>query len=149
MQAELINPFLTSSIQVIETLANVRPTVGQLQLKRVQYAEHCVWLKINIHGQVERDIIFGFPERMAMNMVSAMLGGYTVTGLDDMCRSAVAELGNMICGNASTMMNHRGIHVDITPPQLMDDSDLEWGQRAVSIPLTVGAIGEFDIHIIG
>jgi chemotaxis protein CheX len=148
MQAELINPFLTSSIQVIETIIHVKPTVGKLHIKEMQYINNYVWLKIKIHGQLEKEIVFGFPDQMAMNMVSTMLGGYHVTELDDMCRSAVAELGNMISGNASTMLYHNGIAVDITPPSVVVGSALEWGKKAVSIPLQVEAIGEFDINII-
>jgi chemotaxis protein CheX len=148
LQAELINPFLTSSIQVIETIIQVKPTVGKLQLKQMQYTEKYVWLKIRIHGQMEKEIMFGFPDTMAMNIVSTMLGGYVVTELDDMCRSAVAELGNMISGNASTMLYHNGIAVDITPPSLVEDSALDWGKKAVSIPLSVERIGDFDINIL-
>ena len=148
MQAELINPFLTSSIQVIETIIQVKPTVGKLQMKQMQYTENYVWLKIRIHGQMEQEIMFGFPDTMAMNIVSTMLGGYVVTELDDMCRSAVAELGNMISGNASTMLYHNGIAVDITPPSLVGDSAVDWGKKAVSIPLSVERIGDFDINIL-
>ncbi len=148
MQAELINPFLTSSIQVIETIIQVKPTVGKLHLKQMQYTDKYVWLKIRIHGQLEKEIMFGFPDTMAMNIVSTMLGGYVVTEVDDMCRSAVAELGNMISGNASTMLYHSGIAVDITPPSLVEDSDLDWGKKAVSIPLSVETIGDFDINIL-
>ncbi|MCI3922285.1 chemotaxis protein CheX [Paenibacillus sp. TRM 82003] len=148
MQAELINPFLTSSIQVIETLIQVKPTVGKLQVTRMKYIDHYVWLKIQIVGQVQKEIMFGFPDRLAMNMVSMMMGGYQVTELDEMCKSAVAELGNMISGNASTMLYHNGITVDITPPSLVNDDASEWGKQAMSIPLTVETVGEFDIHIM-
>lgn len=148
MQVELINPFLTSSIQVIETIVQVKPTVGKLSLKKLEYTDQCVWLKIHIVGQMEKEILFGFPDEMAINMVSTMLGGYQVTALDDMCRSAVAELGNMISGNATTMLYHNGISVDITPPCLVDDEADEWGKQAVTIPLRVERIGAFDINII-
>lgn len=148
MQAELIQPFLTSSIQVIETIIQVRPSVGRLHLTEIASLSDCVWLKIHIWGQFEKEILFAFPDRMAMNIVSTMLGGYVVTELDDMCRSAVAELGNMISGNASTMLSHKGIAVDITPPLLMEDVSEARGKTAVSIPVEVERIGAFKIHIL-
>lgn len=148
LQAELINPFLTSSIQVIETIIQVKPTVGKLQVTRIQYEENYVWLKIEIVGQVQKEILFGFPERMAINMVSMMMGGYQITELDEMCMSAVAELGNMISGNASTMLYHNGITVDITPPSVVGDGAEAWGKQAMSIPLSIDAVGDFDIHIM-
>jgi chemotaxis protein CheX len=148
VQAEFINPFLSSSIQVIETMTQIKPTVGKLQVKPMSYVNDCVWLKINIVGQMQKEIMFGFPGQMAMNMVSAMMGGYQVTELDEMCRSAMAELGNMISGNASNILFHSGIAVDITPPSIVNDTEMDWGKQAVSIPLQVKAIGDFDIHII-
>lgn len=148
MQAELINPFLTSSIQVIETIIQVKPKVGELQIKQISFTQDCVWLKIRIHGQLERDILFGFPEKMAMNIVSTMLGEYAVSEIDDMCRSAVAELGNMISGNASTMLYDNGIIVEITPPSIVTNDSADWGKRAVNIPLEVERIGGFDINIL-
>jgi len=148
LQAELINPFLTSSIQVIETIIQVRPKIGTLRIQQIHYSHDCVWLKIRIYGQVEKDILFGFPEIAAKNIVSMMLGGYAVHELDDMCRSAVAELGNMISGNASTLLYSNGISVEITPPSILTGDAFEWGKSAVTIPLEVERLGGFDINII-
>ena len=148
MQAELINPFLTSSIQVIEMIAQVRPRIGELSIRQITFTRDRVWLKIRIFGQVEKDILFGFPEQVAINIVSMMLGGYAVSEIDDMCRSAVAELGNMISGNASTLLYSNGISVEITPPSILTMESFEWGKRAVTIPLEVDRLGAFEIHIL-
>jgi chemotaxis protein CheX len=148
LDANFINPFLTSSVQVIETLINIKPVVGKLNVKDMRYMNDRVWLRIDTKGQLEKNIIFGFPERMTMNIVSKMMGGMPITEMDEICRSAVAELGNMISGNASTMLSINGFLVDITPPSVIDVSSVYWGKKAFSIPVTIDAVGEFDINII-
>ncbi|MFE5320407.1 chemotaxis protein CheX [Paenibacillus sp. NPDC056579] len=147
MQANFVNPFLTSSLHVIETLIQIKPVVGQLSMRTIHYADDYVWLKIGILGQMNKDILFGFPETVAFRMVSGMMGGYPVTQFDELCQSAVGELGNMISGNASTLLYQQGIEVDITPPNLVNDSAYEWGGQVFSIPLTIETIGEFNIYI--
>ena len=45
-----------------------------------------------------------------------MMMGMPVAELDSMATSAISELGNMIMGNAATILSTKGIAVDITPP---------------------------------
>jgi chemotaxis protein CheX len=148
MNASYINPFLSSSITVIETLIQVKPSIGQLSVKPIADLEGYVWLKIGIVGQFKGDIIFCFPDQVAKDIVSAMMGGYPVTEMDEMCISAISELGNMISGNASTIMFNDGIRVDITPPNILNNSQLPSQTNTISVPLQISNIGEFDIHMI-
>ncbi|MNC54214.1 CheY-P phosphatase CheX [compost metagenome] len=82
-------------------------------------------------------------------MVSAMMGGYVITEMDEMGQSAISELGNMISGNASTILSNQGVSVDITPPKLMKLEGMSvFPRRALSIPLLMEGIGELDIQVM-
>ena len=48
-----------------------------------------------------------------------MMMGMPVMELDDMARSALSELGNMMMGNAATLLFNNNISIDITPPTLL------------------------------
>jgi len=76
-----------------------------------------------------------------------MMGGYPVSELDEMCCSAIAELGNMISGNASTMLYNEGIQVDITPPDIVSDHSRYVQKKAITIPLDLSDIGNFNIYM--
>jgi chemotaxis protein CheX len=149
MQASYINPFLSSSVHVIEQLTQVRASVGQLTLKRMETAQNLIWLRIGIIGQMKGDIIFEFPKHVALKLVSSMMGGYAVTDLDEMSQSAIAELGNMISGNASTLLSNDGILIDITPPNIMESAAMDrvMGQQQLSVPLFLEKIGEFRLSV--
>ena len=150
MKAEYINPFLESARIVIEQVANIRPSTGQLGVKDVKFVEQYVWIQIGMTGQMQGDIVFGLEESVALKMVSAMMGGYILTEMDEMSRSAISELGNMISGNASTILFNQGIKVDITPPKVIQSATAAGftPQKALTIPLIMENIGELDIQVL-
>ena len=95
------------------------------------------------------NVIFGIAENVALRMVSIMMGGYVITEMDEMGQSAISELGNMISGNASTILYNQGVSVDISPPQIMRlESMSTLPRRALSIPLLMEGIGEMDIQVM-
>lgn len=147
MKAEYINPFLESARMVIEQMVQIRPSTGQLALKEIIYNDGHVWIQIGLTGQMNGDIIFGLSESVALRMISAMMGGFVMTEIDEMGRSAISELGNMISGNASTMLYNQGVHVDITPPKVVDLSAVA-SRKALTVPLIMDGIGEMEIQVL-
>lgn len=147
MKAEYINPFLESARMVIEQMIQIRPSTGQLTLKDIKFVDHYVWIQIGLTGQMNGDIVFGLSESVAMKMISAMMGGFVITEIDEMGKSAISELGNMISGNASTMLYNQGVHVDITPPRVVDLSGIQ-ARRALTVPLIMEGIGEMEIQVL-
>lgn len=150
MKAEYINPFLESARIVIEQMINIRPTTGQLGVKDIKFVEKYIWIQIGITGQMQGDIVFGLHEVVALKLVSAMMGGFILTEMDEMGHSAISELGNMISGNASTMLYNQGVRVDITPPKVVQSVTAAGfiPKKALTIPLIIEGIGELDIQVI-
>jgi chemotaxis protein CheX len=85
-----------------------------------------------------------------LKLVSAMMGGFVLTEMDEMGHSAISELGNMISGNASTMLYNQGVRVDITPPKVVQSVTAAGfiPKKALTIPLIIEGIGELDIQVI-
>ncbi|WP_336774498.1 chemotaxis protein CheX [Paenibacillus sp. MMO-58] len=150
MKAEYINPFLEAATIVIEQVIQIRPSTGKLGLKNIELVENHIWIQIGINGQMNGDIVFGLSEQVALKMVSAMMGGFTISELDEIGRSAISELGNMISGNASTMLFNQGVNVDITPPRIIQSASAESlsAGQALTVPLIMDGIGQFDIQVL-
>lgn len=53
-----------------------------------------------------------------------MIGG-PVEELDEISKSAISELCNMIVGNASTLFSKKNMFIEITPPTTFTGNDLE------------------------
>lgn len=150
MKAELINPFLESARFVIEQVANVKPTTGQLSVKNIGLLDQYIWIQIGMTGQLEGDIVFGLEESVALKVVSAMMGGFILHEMNEIGHSAISELSNMISGNATTLLYNQGVKVDITPPKLMESLQRKSidGKKALTIPLIMDGIGELNIQVI-
>ncbi|WP_152396879.1 chemotaxis protein CheX [Paenibacillus guangzhouensis] len=149
MKAEYINPFLDAARNVIEQLIQIRPTTGQLQIKEVQFIDQYIWIEIGMTGQMNGNIVFGLHESVALKIVSAMMGGFVLTELDEMGHSAISELGNMISGNASTILFNQGVKVDITPPKVVQSAAGQFNaKQALTVPLMMEGIGHLDIQVL-
>jgi chemotaxis protein CheX len=149
VKAEYLNSFLDSARMVIEQMVQIRPSTGQLTVKDIKFTDHQVWIQIGLTGEMSGDIVFGLSERVALRLISAMMGGFAITEIDDMGRSAISELGNMIGGNASTMLSNQGVQVDITPPRVMaEEINGFTARRALTVPLIMDGIGEMEIQVL-
>jgi chemotaxis protein CheX len=147
VQSLHINSFLESSIIVLEQMCSIRTSVGQPAVRPIVLIEGPLWLKISIIGDVEGDIVYCFPKAVALKLVSDMMGGCVVTELDEMGQSAIAELGNMISGNACTILSNEGIAIDITPPQTLLANQSQRLGKSLVIPLKLEGVGDIDIYV--
>lgn len=149
VKAEVINPFLESARTVIEQVIQISPSTGNLGIKDIMPAKDYMWIQIGMSGYYSGRVLFGLKENVALRIVSAMMGGFAITEMDEMGQSAISELGNMISGNASTILSNQGYDVDITPPQVIkSESSEELPRKALCIPLVMDGIGELDIQVM-
>ncbi|MGG0824038.1 chemotaxis protein CheX [Paenibacillus turicensis] len=150
MKVEVINPFLQSACSVIEQVVQVSPSTGSPGLKEIVPIQDHIWIQIGMTGHFSGMVTFGLEEAVALRIVSAMMGGFVLTEMDEMGQSAISELGNMISGNASTLLSNQGIVVDITPPQVIKSSSAEGlsPRKALCVPLLMDGIGELDIQVM-
>jgi chemotaxis protein CheX len=78
------------------------------------------------------------------------MGGFTFDQIDDMTKSAISEIGNMISGNATTIFFNQGIKLNITTPEVIENTiDLGYaGKQVASVKINIDNIGELDIHVL-
>jgi len=150
LKAEVINPFLESARSVIQQVVQVSPSTGSMGVKDVIPVQDHIWIQIGMTGHFSGMVVFGLQEAVALRIVSAMMGGFVLTEMDEMGQSAISELGNMISGNASTILSNQGFAVDITPPQIIKTENATGmgPRKALCIPLLMDGIGELDIQVM-
>jgi len=156
MDASYVNPFVQGAQRVFTTLCNETPTVGKIFVKTKPYSVLDVSVAVDVFGAFEGAAVYTMQENAGCFIVSQMMMGMPVATLkDDMARSAVCELANIISGNVATIFAAKEIVVDIKPPQLKFDateSDFPFTEKmkqVVCIPLTFnnGHIFEVDVMI--
>lgn len=119
MKVEFINPFIKASTEVLKMIAQIDFTTGKPYMKVSPFTPSSVLIVVGITGAIQGQAIISMTEELAKAIASKMMMGMPVAELDEMAKSAISELGNMIMGNAATLLFNNNIIVDITPPTLM------------------------------
>jgi len=111
-----INPFLMAATTIMKDACQMDMKVGRPYVKTTEFEQDSVIIMIGVTGEMRGQVIIALTYEKALAIASSMMMGMPVTELDDMAMSAISELGNMIMGNAATILSTKGIGIDITPP---------------------------------
>lgn len=145
MKADLINPFLIAARHVLAAETGEALVRADVRLEDSHFTTGDLTVIIGVMGRASGCVCFGFSERAAKRLASAMLGR-TVVFFNRLAESALAELGNMIAGRASGALEQSGYSCVIGPPTLLI------GRSLVAAPvlprLCVTLRGTFgDLHV--
>jgi chemotaxis protein CheX len=150
MNVEHINPFIEASKTVMKTVANIDVSLGRVYLKTSPYSSETLVVVVGLMGELRGQVIFSMDKNVAFKIASAMMMGMSITKLDEMSKSAIAESTNVILGNAATLFYNRGITIQITPPSLMMGNNIQIStpnMKILSIPLILSTGGKIEMDI--
>ena len=139
MKTEYINPFILASFSVLEMVLGNRPVKGQVTMQPTAFPSQGCNVVFGVTGDVHGTVIFGMSQATADQIASTMMGQQIET-FDHIAASALGELGNMVCGNASQNLHDAGIVSDITPPTIVSGSNAHLNllnTSAIVLPLTL------------
>lgn len=149
MKVEYINPFVESASQVLLEIAQLTTERGGLRLKNTDEPYRDVCAILGVVGDIQGQVIYGFNQPTAKAIVSKMMMGAEVTEFDEMARSALGELGNIITGKASIQLESEGFRIEISPPTLVMAENIRIS--SLKIPMIVVSLdsecGILDIYI--
>ncbi len=120
MKAEFINPFIIATKQVLsqELGRPISIDIGSLTIQKSSYTALDMTVLIGVTGAVQGIVMFGLSERAVKNFVSGVLGE-PVPVIDAMVESAIAEMGNVVTGIASTELEKAGYPCTLAPPTVI------------------------------
>ncbi len=150
MNVDHINPFIQASRTVMKTVANIDVTLGKVYLKTSPYSSDTVVVVVGLMGALRGQVLFSMDKPVALQIASAMMMGMTITELDEMSKSAIAESANMILGNAATLLYNNGVKIEITPPSLMMGDNIQIStpnMKTLCIPLLLSTGGKIELDI--
>jgi chemotaxis protein CheX len=118
MDVRLINPFLTSAMHVLKTMAGVDVTPGKPFLKSDDLACGDVSAIIGITGVASGSMALVFTENCILAIVSSLLGE-KFTEVNYEVKDAVGELTNMICGDGRRRLAEGGFSLQAGIPTIV------------------------------
>ncbi|MDD6401659.1 MAG: chemotaxis protein CheX [Lachnospiraceae bacterium] len=144
-----VNCFLQSSISVVDTVTQVKLTVGKPEKTDFKINKTSYVIQVGVVGEMKGQVMLAIEDENAKDIASRMMFGMEVKELDEMASSALNELGNMIMGNTATIFSTQGIKIDITPPLSVYGNDfvLKTDIAGIKVPLYNGDKSYIDLYI--
>jgi chemotaxis protein CheX len=149
MDVQYINPFLEASSAVLKQFG-IEFKPGKLQLKGSPQLMGRVSVIIGVTGKLRGQVLFNMDQDVAFKIASIMMGGMSITDFDEISKSAIAELFNMVLGNTATIFYNKGLEIDITPPSLLFGENMVMSASKgwiICIPLELSVGGSMSIDL--
>jgi len=116
MNAEFVNPFLESLLNVLSTMASTNLKPGKPALKKGEVAQGDVSGLIGLVGpETKGSLSITFEESLALSIMQRMLGenpGKINPEVTDM----VGEITNMVTGGAKLLLGKKGYEFNMATP---------------------------------
>ena len=122
MKAELLEPLVAVTVSVLSTEAGLNATRRNLYLTKSASLTHEVTVIIGLTGALHGLFLLGMSRTTARAIAAHMFEAQD-TELNEMAQSAIAELGNIIAGQATTRLALQGYPATLSPPGLIIGRD--------------------------
>jgi chemotaxis protein CheX len=148
MNVKFLNPFVSSAHDILRIELHESVQRGDLRLENGPYLTDGATVIISLIGAVDGTVFYSMTQDSAIRFASALMGEKFDT-LNELVQSGIAELGNVITGQASMRLAEAGYESNISTPSLIigkgaSISTLEYPRLVV--PLTT-SIGSLTIHL--
>lgn len=115
MKMELIQPFINAADAVLSESLACSFSVADISMGEQAYERHATAAMVEITGDIEGRVILDVEDSTAMK-VACSSAGMEMEADPQIIREAVAELANLVIGNAVTTLNDQGFHFRVHPP---------------------------------
>ena len=123
MNVEFINPFLSSLINVLSTMAQTQLKPGKPRIKTDEKACGDVSGLIGMVGpQTRGSFSITFDEQLALTIMERMLGERP-DSINEQVTDMVGEITNMVTGGAKNLLGQKGFDFDMATPIVVSGKD--------------------------
>ena len=106
-------------MSVMPLLGCPTPKRLKVYLHGAQITNSGVAVRVNFVKGLTGSVVYNMQEDTAKFIASTMMMGMPVNEFDELARSAISELSNMLTANATTNLTKLGFIADISTPNLM------------------------------
>ena len=118
LKAGLVNPFVESAYKFLHDEVHMEVTRGQLRLETSKATQGEINVALGVAGDAEGIVIYSMSEKVAKAIASALLDD-VVPVFNELAESSIAEMGNIITGQAAAGLEEHGYVCKLTPPTII------------------------------
>lgn len=115
MRMELIQPFINAADAVLSETLAAPVAISDISMDEQAYRRRATAVQVEISGDIEGRVIFDVEDAVALQVAATVSGG-PVEADPQLLGEAVAELANLVIGNAVTTLNDQGFRFKVHPP---------------------------------
>lgn len=150
VDVKILNPFFSSSYEVVSEMTGLDITKGKLSLtKSAEFKSKGLSVIIGVTGVIEGRVILDMQIPVALKLASLM-NFEEITESNELVRSSLGELGNMVSGKAVSKLMEQGYDLNITPPSVFEGQGItvtdSFSMQNILAPLILD-IGEIDVNL--
>lgn len=137
MKVEHINPFIKAAYTVLEKMIRIQPEKGELAVRKDGSTSQQCTIVTGVTGALVGSVMYGMTLVTADKIASMMLGR-PIRTFDQLAASAIAELANVISGNALADLADSGFVCQVAPPSIVRGTNVRITplvDAAIVIPL--------------
>ncbi len=148
MNVKFLNPFVSAAHDILKIELHENIQRGDLRLENGPYRTDDATVIISLVGAVDGTVFYGMSKESAIQFASTLMGE-KFEELNELVQSGIAELGNVITGQASMRLAEAGYESNISTPSLIIGSGalistLEYPRLVVPLSSSAGAL---TIHL--
>ncbi len=124
MDAKLLNPFIQAAAEVLKAEVGATVSRGNVSLQKSALTSDDITVLINLVGDVYGVVMYGMQTATGLGMVSQIMG-QDFAELNSLAQSGMAELGNVISGQATIRFSEAGYRSNISTPMVLLGNGIE------------------------
>lgn len=135
----------TEGCQLILEQFGIKTESGSVVLRKSPFGASATIVVIGIVGDLHGQCMLSIEEDTACFIASKMMGDMDVV-MDEVTKSAIAELTNMMVGNAVTILSQKNVMLDITPPSVLTGNNIHISTSSASLSIPFLLDGKYNME---
>ena len=124
MDVKFLNPFIQAAVEVLKTEVDANAIRGDISMHKSALTSDDITVLINLIGDVYGVVMYGMSTSTCLNLVSKIMG-QEFAEFSTLAQSGVAELGNVISGQATIRFAEAGHKSNISTPTVLNGKGVE------------------------
>lgn len=124
MDVKFLNPFVQAAVEVLKTEVSAEAVRGEITIHKSSLTSDDVTVLINLVGDVYGVVMYGMSTSTCLGLVSKIMG-QEFSEFNTLAQSGVAELGNVISGQATIRFSESGYKSNISTPTVLNGNGVE------------------------
>jgi len=124
VDVKFLNPFVQAAVEVLKTEVDANAIRGDILLQKSSLTSDDITVLINLIGDIYGVVMYGMSTTTCLNLVSKIMG-QDFMEFNSLAQSGVAELGNVISGQATIRFSEAGYKSNISTPTVLNGNGVE------------------------